>query len=69
MKAPSLFEGIVVAIGASIGGGILTALLPVISSEYTAVRILLSVLAIGYLLYLMKRSNERTGRVVMVALW
>lgn len=69
MKAPSLLEGIVVAIGASIGGGILTALLPVISSEYTAVRILLSVLAIGYLLYLMKRSNERTGRVVMVALW
>ncbi len=69
MKAPGLFEGIVVAIGASIGGGILTALLPVVSPEYTAVRILLSALAIGYLLYLMKRSNERTGRIVMVALW
>ena len=69
MKAPSLLEGIVVAIGASIGGGILTALLPVVSSEYTAVRILLSVLAIGYLLYLMKRSNERIGRVVVIATW
>ena len=69
MKAPGLLEGLVVAIGASIGGGILTALLPVVSSEYTAIRILLSVLAIGYLLYLMKRSNERTGRIVMVALW
>lgn len=69
MKAPSLFEGIVVAIGASIGGGILTALLPIVTSEYTAVRILLSLLAISYLLYLMKRSNERIGRIVMLALW
>ena len=69
MKAPGLLEGIVVAIGASIGGGILTALLPVVSSEYTAIRILLSVLAIGYLLYLMKRSNEHTGRVLMLAVW
>ena len=69
MKAPGLLEGLVVAIGASIGGGILTALLPVVSSEYTAIRILLSVLAIGYLLYLMKRSNEHTGRVLMLAVW
>ena len=26
-------------------------------------------LAIGYLLYLMKRSNERVGRVVIILLW
>jgi len=69
MKAPSLFEGIVVAIGASLGGGILTAMLPIVTSEYNAIRILLSVLAISYLLYLMKRSNERTGRIVIIALW
>jgi RES domain-containing protein len=30
---------------------------------------LISILALGYLIYLLKRSNERTGRVVMVALW
>ena len=69
MKSPGLLEGIVVAIGASIAGGILIALLPMVSSEYTAIRTLLSVLAIGYMLYLMKRSNERTGRVVMISLW
>jgi len=69
MKAPSLFEGIVVAIGASLSGGILTAMLPIITSEYNGIRVLLSVLALGYLLYLMKRSNERTGRVVMIAIW
>jgi len=69
MKAPGLFEGIVVTIGASIGGGILTAVLPVVTSEYTALRILLSVLAISYLLYLMKRSNEHTGRVLVIAAW
>jgi hypothetical protein len=69
MKTPSLFEGVVVAIVASLGSGILTAMLPIVTSEYNGIRILLSVLALGYLLYLMKRSNERTGRVVMVVIW
>jgi hypothetical protein len=69
MKAPGLFEGIVVAIAASLGGGILTAMLPIVTSEYNGIRILLSVLAVSYLLYLVKRSNERTGRVVVIAVW
>jgi hypothetical protein len=69
MKAPGLLEGIIVATVASIGGGIVTTLLPVITSEYTAVRILLALLTIAYLLYLMKRSNEHVGRVVMIAAW
>jgi len=69
MKAPSLIEGIVVAIAASLGGGILKAMLPVVTSEYNGIRILLSVLAVSYLLYLIRRSNERTGRVVIIAVW
>jgi hypothetical protein len=43
--------------------------LPVVLSENTSARILVSVLALGYLVYLLKHSDERTGRVVMVALW
>ena len=69
MKAPGLLEGITLAIGASLGGGILAALLPTVLSENTSARILISILGLGYLIYLLKRSNERTGRVVMVALW
>jgi len=69
MKAPGMLEGITLAIGASLGGGILAALLPIVFSEYTSARILISILALGYLIYLLKRSDERTGRVVMVALW
>jgi len=69
MKAPGILEGITLAIGASLGGGILAALLPIVFSEYTSARILISILALGYLIYLLKRSNERTGRVVMVGLW
>ncbi len=69
MKAPGLLEGITVAIAASVGGGVLAALLPVVLSDYSGTRVLVSVLALGYLLYLLKRSNERTGRVVMIALW
>lgn len=69
MKAPGMLEGITLAIGASIGGGVLAALLPIVVSEYTSARILISILGLGYLVYLLKRSNERTGRVVMFALW
>ncbi len=69
MKAPGLLEGITLAIGASLGGGILTALLPIVASEYTSAQILISILSLGYLIYLLKRSSERTGRVVMIALW
>ena len=41
MKAPGLLEGITLAIGASLGGGILTALLPIVVSEYTSAQILI----------------------------
>ena len=69
MKTPGLLEGITVAIGASLGGGILAALLPIVLNDYTSSRILISVLVLGYLIYLLKRSNEHTGRVVMIAIW
>jgi len=69
MKSPGIFEGITLAIGASLGGGILSALLPTVFSESTSARILISVLGLCYLIYLLKRSDERTGRVVMVVLW
>ncbi len=69
MKAPGLLEGITLAIGASLGGGILAALLPTVLSDYASAQILISMLGLGYLIYLLKRSSERTGRVVMVVLW
>ena len=69
MKAPGMLEGITLAIGASVAGGVLAALLPILFSEYASAQILISILGLGYLIYLLKRSNERTGRVVMVALW
>jgi len=69
MKAPGVLEGITFAIGASLVGGILAALLPTVLDQDTAARILISMLGLCYLLYLLKRSHERTGRIVMVSLW
>ena len=69
MKTPGILEGIALAIGASLGAGILAALLPIVLSESTSTLMLISILALGYLVYLLKRSNERTGRVVMLAIW
>jgi hypothetical protein len=69
MKAPGILEGIVIAIGASVAGGVLSALLPMFISRSNSMLILIAALTLAYLLYLLKRSNERTGRVIMVALW
>ena len=69
MKAPGMLEGITLAIGASVAGGVLAALLPILFSEYASTQILIAGLGLGYLIYLLKRSNERTGRVVMIAFW
>jgi hypothetical protein len=69
MKAPGILEGITLAIGASVAGGVLAALLPILFSEYASAQILIAGLGLGYLIYLLKRSNERTGRVVMIAFW
>ena len=69
MKAPGLLEGITLAIGASLGGGLLAVLLPIIPSQSAGLRLLISILCLGYLIYLLKRSNERAGRIVMLGFW
>jgi hypothetical protein len=69
MKTPGILEGITFAIGASLAGAILATLLPVVLSQYIGTQVLIAALGLGYLLYLLKRSKERVGRVVMVALW
>ena len=69
MKMPGLLEGITLAIGASLGGGLLAILLPTVLSQSTGLRLIISTLGLAYLVYLLKRSNERTGRVVMVGFW
>ena len=47
MKAPGMLEGITLAIGASVAGGVLAALLPILFSEYASAQILIAGLGLG----------------------
>ena len=69
MKTPGILEGTGVAIIASLASGVLGALLPILVSNATSVRIVIASLALAYLLFLLKRSAERSGRILMMVAW
>lgn len=69
MKKPGILEGTGVAMIASLASGVLGALLPILVTQATGIRILLASLALAYLIFLLKRSEERSGRVVVMAAW
>ena len=69
MKRASFSEGVVFALVAGLISSIAYAVLPgMFGLEWTA-HALTAGLGLGYVLYLLYRSQERTGRVVSVALW
>jgi hypothetical protein len=69
MKRPSFFEGVGVALGASLAGGVLFTLLATLFAGGFLVRSLIAALSLLYLLYLLSRSRERVGRVTTLAVW
>ena len=69
MKSPTLLEGVLVALVASLVGSILfTALAPSLGSA-AVLRLLMPFIGLGYLLYLLRRSRERVGRITVVTIW
>jgi len=69
MKQPTFFEGVAVALAASLLG---SALYNVFSSAFPAdavLRLLIAGIGLAYVLYLLSRSRERVGRVTVVAGW
>ena len=69
MKQPSFFEGVGVALAASlIGSSLFAALTPVFAAG-GVLRLLIAGLSLGYIVYLLGRSRERVGRVSAVAFW
>lgn len=69
MKRPTFFEGVGVAFGASLLGGILHGALSGLFFGAWPLYMLLTAIALGYLLYLLSRSQERVGRVSTLLLW
>lgn len=69
MRTPSFLEGVAVALTASLAASILFgALAPQFGGD-TVLRTVVALLALGYIVYLLRRSRARVGRVSVIAGW
>jgi hypothetical protein len=69
MKGPTFFEGVVFALVASLVSSVLHSALLTVLTSGEALRLVVAGLALGYALYLLKRSSERVGRITAPAVW
>jgi len=69
MKSSTLFEGIVVALIGSFVGSVVYFALSSLFSDSLLIRLLISVLNFAYIIYLLKRSRDRIGRITVIAAW
>jgi len=69
MTRPGFLEGVGVALGAALIGGPLYYLLPAVFGHALAQFALIAGLGLGYLVYLLWRSPERSGRLVVSLAW
>jgi hypothetical protein len=69
MKQPGFFEGVVVALVASVAGSVLYAALTTQFNGGAVLRLLIAGIALGYIIYLFSRSRERIGRLTTLGAW
>lgn len=69
MKGPGLGAGIGLALMLSLTAALLLVLLPIWLPQVTSERFVILALSLGYSLFLMRRSNQRCGRTLVLSLW
>lgn len=69
MNRPSFLEGVLVALVASLLGSLLYAVLVPTLPGGLVLRLLITAIALGYVIYLLRRSPERVGRITVLAAW
>ncbi len=69
MNRPTFLEGVVVALVASLVGRLLYAVLVPTLPGGPVLRLLIAGIALGYVIYLLRRSPERVGRITVLAVW
>lgn len=69
MNKASFWEGVAMALLASVIGSISFFALTLLLSEGFALRLVISGLACAYLLYLLCRSQDHTGRILLMLSW
>lgn len=69
MKQPTFIEGVSIALIASIAATVLfTALISILPLE-SVIKLLIALFSLGYISYLLSRSQERLGRVTLIFSW
>ena len=69
MKTPGIFDGVIVAAAISLGAGLTCLLLGGFLVYPALFDLVLYGAALAYLIYLLKRSDARVGRVVVLGGW
>mgnify|MGYP006928192231 CR=1 FL=1 len=69
MNPPGVLSGIAFALIASLAAALLGIALPLFFAASTSLALTLAVLTLAYLIYLLKRSQESGGRLVVIAGW
>lgn len=69
MKAPGIIDGVIVAIIISIYAAVVGLVLGSVTGFETLFSMILCGSSLIYLIYLLKRSREKPGRVVVMASW
>jgi hypothetical protein len=69
MNRPSFLEGALVALIGAVAASIIDTMLRLALPPREALALTAAALGLGYLLYLLARSGERVGRVLLVLAW
>lgn len=69
MKTPSFLQGVGMALALSLSGSALFALFTQLTIDGSALRLVIALVAAAYLLFLLKGSSARVGRVTTALVW
>ena len=69
MKRPTFFRGVAFAFVLALAGGALLAGMSFLMPPLSALKLVISLLMSVYVLYLLRASDERTGRAVVGLIW
>ena len=69
MKKPGIIDGLILAAGIGIGAGAVNLVFGGLLGYGSLFNLLLLAATLTYLLFLLKRSDSRVGRVVLVSVW
>lgn len=69
MNRPSFFHGVVVGLVVALAAGAVFAALAPLLGPGIAVRLVIPAMGLAYLVWLLRRSADSTGRITTIALW